>query len=96
MKKWGCLCFCMGCGDGVLGSMEIMLQKLNCYGLLDDVQGIVYGGFMVLVGVVLLMYLGFVIGQMVGLVILISYVMGWSFGLVFFVVNLLFYWLGYC
>ena len=75
--------------------METTPQKSNRHGLLDDAQGIAYGGFMASVGVVLLTHLGFVTGQTAGLAILISYATGWSFGLVFFVVNLPFYWLGY-
>ncbi|MFT3687470.1 YitT family protein [Paenirhodobacter sp.] len=63
--------------------------------LIEDTQGLAFGGVMAAFGIVILTHLGFITGQMAGLAVLISYVTGWGFGPVFFVLNLPFYWFGY-
>jgi len=63
--------------------------------LLEDAQGIAYGGGMAAFGITLLSHLGLVTGQTAGLAVLISYATKFPFGAVFFTINLPFYWLGY-
>mgnify|MGYP001765456693 CR=1 FL=1 len=74
---------------------EITPENPARHTLLDDAQGLAYGGVMAAFGIVMLTHLGFVTGQTAGLAILISYATGWGFGPVFFAVNLPFYWFGY-
>ncbi len=63
--------------------------------LLEDAQGLAFGGLMAAFGIVILRHLGLITGQIAGLSMLISYVTGWDFGPIFFVLNLPFYWFGY-
>lgn len=74
---------------------EIIAEHPARHTLIDDAQGLAYGGVMAAFGVVILGALGLITGQTAGLALLLSYVSGLSFGLVFFCVNLPFYWLGY-
>lgn len=71
------------------------MSSPTTHSLLDDAQGLAYGGLMAAFGIVILTHLGLVTGQTAGLAVLISYATGWSFGAVFFVINLPFYWIGY-
>lgn len=72
-----------------------MTDKPAHHTLLEDAQGLAFGGMLAAFGIVILTHLGFITGQMAGLAVLISYVTGWGFGPVFFVLNLPFYWFGY-
>lgn len=72
-----------------------MTDKPAHHSLIEDAQGIAFGGTMAAFGIVLLTHMGFITGQMAGLAVLVSYVTGWGFGPVFFAMNLPFYWFGY-
>lgn len=74
---------------------EIIAQDPVRHTLIDDAQGLAYGGLMAAFGIVILTHLGLVTGQTAGLAVLISYATGWGFGPVFFAINLPFYWFGY-
>ncbi len=71
------------------------MQEPARHSLIEDAQGLAYGGFMAAFGILLLTHLGFVTGQTAGLAVLIAYATGWKFGWIYLVVNLPFYWLGY-
>lgn len=77
------------------GMTEIIAQDPVRHTLIDDAQGLAYGGVMAAFGIVILTHLGLVTGQTAGLAVLISYATGWGFGPVFFAINLPFYWFGY-
>jgi len=74
---------------------EIITPDRLRHTLIDDAQGLAYGGLMAAFGIVILTHLGLVTGQTAGLAVLISYATGWGFGPVFFAINLPFYWFGY-
>lgn len=64
------------------------------HSLIEDAQGIAYGGTMAAFGIVILTHLGLVTGQTAGLAVLVSYATGYGFGPVFFAINIPFYLAG--
>ena len=67
----------------------------NRHSLIEDAQGLAFGGGMAAFGIIILTHLGLVTGQTAGMAVLISYATGWGFGPVFFAINIPFYWIGY-
>jgi uncharacterized membrane-anchored protein YitT (DUF2179 family) len=73
----------------------LMHSQAERHSLFDDVQGVVAGSMLAVLGVCLLQAAGLFTGGTAGMAFLLHYATGFSFGACFFAVNLPFYYLAY-
>lgn len=73
----------------------LMNSSAERHSLVDDVQGVVSGSMLAVLGITLLSSAGLLTGGTPGIAFLIHYATGFSFGACFFAVNLPFYYIAF-